>query len=596
MNSTPAAHRDTSIKSVQPRSGDSKPNGNTGTNNHSSYGSTQPTNRTTGATNHSKTKGITEATNDSNSNGTTRAIIQRTPNGATGATNHNSNGLQSITTQGYQQPVTNLKCDGSTQSLNTRGYQAQPVANHRSNLETQSVKIARTNLIINFLPYTMTKDELKVLFSSIGEVKTCRVISVQGEPRGYGFVDFVQPQDAAKAVRVLNGLYLGTKKIKVSFALPPGEHKKREAVQPCFKSDYFRPCVEQKSKDRKNDEKCKTDNRIVVKGEEKCKTDKNIVAKGVNDAKHEEELEICESRDDGKSNERSDLEVNKDAREGVDRSNGVVGCSRRKSGDSSGRCDGTESTPHEAQQVNPTSMWVGFEYEQKGIQPEGGVCFEGFPASQQIVSASFPESQSSNLSSVTPVEPRLMTTYYQSAVIGPYEYHESFESYPESESNYDPYEYTTESPENPTGEDALCVHGNPEVNSSEVNTSLQEYVSPNHVNSSLQDYPSPNAIGIYMGPPIIYSWTPTPTQYGHSIFVSNLHPKCEDLDLWKMFGPFGAVTSAKVVKDKRRGLCKGFGFVTMTRFEEACVAVQILNECTMYGKRLQVAFNRYVPY
>lgn len=45
-------------------------------------------------------------------------------------------------------------------------------------------KDARTNLIVNYLPQNMTQDELRSLFSSIGEVESAKLIrdKVAGKP------------------------------------------------------------------------------------------------------------------------------------------------------------------------------------------------------------------------------------------------------------------------------------------------------------------------------------------------------------------------------------------------------------------------------
>lgn len=46
-------------------------------------------------------------------------------------------------------------------------------------------KDAKTNLIVNYLPQSMTQDELRSLFSSIGEVESAKLIrdKVAGMPR-----------------------------------------------------------------------------------------------------------------------------------------------------------------------------------------------------------------------------------------------------------------------------------------------------------------------------------------------------------------------------------------------------------------------------
>ena len=44
-----------------------------------------------------------------------------------------------------------------------------------------------------------------------------------GQSLGYGFVNYVRPEDAEKAVNTLNGLRLQNKVIKVSYARPSSE-------------------------------------------------------------------------------------------------------------------------------------------------------------------------------------------------------------------------------------------------------------------------------------------------------------------------------------------------------------------------------------
>jgi ELAV like protein 2/3/4 len=77
---------------------------------------------------------------------------------------------------------------------------------------------------------------------------------------------------------------------------------------------------------------------------------------------------------------------------------------------------------------------------------------------------------------------------------------------------------------------------------------------------------------------------------GWCIFVYNLAPETEENVLWQLFGPFGAVQSVKVIKDLQTNKCKGFGFVTMTNYDEAVVAIQSLNGYTLGNRVLQVSF------
>ncbi|XP_040178433.1 ELAV-like protein 1 isoform X4 [Rana temporaria] len=96
----------------------------------------------------------------------------------------------------------------------------------------------RTNLIVNYLPQNMTQDELRSLFSSIGEVESAKLIRDKvadvnslREPEGrhslgYGFVNYLNAKDAERAINTLNGLRLQSKTIKVSFARPSSENIK----------------------------------------------------------------------------------------------------------------------------------------------------------------------------------------------------------------------------------------------------------------------------------------------------------------------------------------------------------------------------------
>uniref|UniRef100_A0A0R3QZW0 ELAV-like protein n=1 Tax=Brugia timori TaxID=42155 RepID=A0A0R3QZW0_9BILA len=82
-----------------------------------------------------------------------------------------------------------------------------------------------TNLIINYLPQNMTQEEVHALFSTLGEIDSCKLVrdKVTGQSLGYGFVNYVRQEDAYKAVTSLNGLRLQNKTIKVSFARPSSE-------------------------------------------------------------------------------------------------------------------------------------------------------------------------------------------------------------------------------------------------------------------------------------------------------------------------------------------------------------------------------------
>ncbi|XP_029283689.1 ELAV-like protein 1-B, partial [Cottoperca gobio] len=117
---------------------------------------------------------------------------------------------------GKEHDVLLLKDLGETcQELYDNGYSEQMMEDDDS----------RTNLIVNYLPQSMSQDELRSLFSSVGDVESAKLIrdKVAGHSLGYGFVNFVNANDAERAISTLNGLRLQSKTIKVSFARPSSD-------------------------------------------------------------------------------------------------------------------------------------------------------------------------------------------------------------------------------------------------------------------------------------------------------------------------------------------------------------------------------------
>ena len=84
---------------------------------------------------------------------------------------------------------------------------------------------------------------------------------------------------------------------------------------------------------------------------------------------------------------------------------------------------------------------------------------------------------------------------------------------------------------------------------------------------------------------------------GWCIFVYNLAPETDENILWQLFGPFGAVQNVKIIRDFQTQKCKGFGFVTMTNYDEALMAINSLNGFTLGNRVLQVSFktNKSMP-
>jgi len=72
------------------------------------------------------------------------------------------------------------------------------------------------------------------------------------------------------------------------------------------------------------------------------------------------------------------------------------------------------------------------------------------------------------------------------------------------------------------------------------------------------------------------------------IYVGNLPYSVTDEDLREVFGEYGELAAAEVIKDKFSGQSKGFGFVDMPNNGEADSAIKELNESVFKGRKLTV--------
>jgi RNA recognition motif-containing protein len=79
-----------------------------------------------------------------------------------------------------------------------------------------------SNLYVGNLPFEVTEDELHELFSTQGQVVSAKVITDRetGRPRGFGFVEMEQAEDAQKAIESLDGQDFKGRNLKVNIAKP----------------------------------------------------------------------------------------------------------------------------------------------------------------------------------------------------------------------------------------------------------------------------------------------------------------------------------------------------------------------------------------
>ncbi len=74
-----------------------------------------------------------------------------------------------------------------------------------------------------------------------------------------------------------------------------------------------------------------------------------------------------------------------------------------------------------------------------------------------------------------------------------------------------------------------------------------------------------------------------------NIYVGNISYDATDETIKQAFESFGAVASARIIKDKYTGQSRGFGFVEMPAQSQAQTAIKSLNGKELLGKEMSVS-------
>jgi len=75
------------------------------------------------------------------------------------------------------------------------------------------------------------------------------------------------------------------------------------------------------------------------------------------------------------------------------------------------------------------------------------------------------------------------------------------------------------------------------------------------------------------------------------LFVGGFPLDIEEIELAKLFGPYGDISTVKIVRDKKTKICKGYAFIEMTDRTAAGNAADALNGTMIDGKTLTVNVN-----
>jgi|SRR5690242_9984072 RNA recognition motif-containing protein len=78
------------------------------------------------------------------------------------------------------------------------------------------------NIYVGNLDFKVTEDELRQAFSAYGQVDNVTILKDRdtGQPRGFGFVEMANNEEAQKAISSMNGAQLGSRALNVNEARP----------------------------------------------------------------------------------------------------------------------------------------------------------------------------------------------------------------------------------------------------------------------------------------------------------------------------------------------------------------------------------------
>ena len=77
-------------------------------------------------------------------------------------------------------------------------------------------------LYVGNLPFGISEDDLRKLFSEAGEVQSVKIVTdtYSGQSRGFGFVEMASKEEAEKAISLVNGKSVMNRTLTVNEARP----------------------------------------------------------------------------------------------------------------------------------------------------------------------------------------------------------------------------------------------------------------------------------------------------------------------------------------------------------------------------------------
>ncbi len=90
--------------------------------------------------------------------------------------------------------------------------------------------VDNTNLFVGNFSWNLGEEDMRELFAPYGELEDVKLIidRMTGRSKGFGFVKFVNEEDAAKALEELHEKEVDGRDIQVTIARPREERPQRE--------------------------------------------------------------------------------------------------------------------------------------------------------------------------------------------------------------------------------------------------------------------------------------------------------------------------------------------------------------------------------
>lgn len=92
-----------------------------------------------------------------------------------------------------------------------------PAPSLLAKIKPQSIPNQKNRVYVGSIPWNVSSESLKEIFSVVGEIVSCQLIPnpETGKHKGYGFIEFTSERDAERAKEAFDGFSINDRKIKV---------------------------------------------------------------------------------------------------------------------------------------------------------------------------------------------------------------------------------------------------------------------------------------------------------------------------------------------------------------------------------------------